>query len=87
MLCQQIDLKLCYREHWRDCARALLCTLKLCSQKLIILLNINKMLKLICCQICLNLSLSMQNNRMTAGKAGYLGHLDISPEDWPHQVG
>lgn len=37
--------------------------------------------------ICLKLSLSMQNSWTNAGKARYLGHLDVSPEKEPDQVG
>lgn len=29
----------------------------------------------------------MQNSWTTSGEAGYLGHLDVSPEEQPDQVG
>lgn len=61
--------------------------LELLLENSIFLLNINKMLKLTCYMICLKLSLSMQNSWTNAGKAGYLGHLDVSPEKEPDQVG
>lgn len=61
--------------------------LELLLEKSVFLLNINKMLKLTCYMICLKLSLSMQNNWTIAGEAGYLGHLDVSPEKESDQVG